>query len=94
LEQAGRPRRKATARRLIEALPGRPVLTTGVAAQMLGVSKEAARLAMNTLETAGVVQNRAAGGGRRIWEAIGLFDLLDRFERGLGDVTRTPRPTR
>jgi len=61
---------------------------------MLGVSNEAARLAMNTLETAGVVQNRAAGGGRRIWEAIGLFDLLDRFERGLGDVTRTPRPTR
>ena len=94
METAGRPRRNSTARRLIEVLPGRPVLTTDAAAQMLDVSNEAARLAMNSLEKAGVVQNGAAGKGRRIWEATGLFDLLDRFERGLGDPRRPPRPTR
>ncbi|MGD9695787.1 MAG: Fic family protein [Thermoleophilia bacterium] len=93
IQKAGRPRRGSSAQRLIEMLPGRPVLGTDTAAQMLEVSHEAARQAMNSLEAAGVVRNRAAGKGRRIWEAIGLFDLLDRFERELGDGERTPRPS-
>ena len=28
------------------------------------------------------------------WECIGLFDLLDRFERELGAPRRTPQATR
>jgi hypothetical protein len=33
------------------------------------------------------------GRRNRAWESIGLFDLLDRFERDLGASGRTPRPT-
>jgi hypothetical protein len=34
------------------------------------------------------------GKRNRAWESVGLFDLLDRFERALGAEERTPHPTR
>lgn len=91
---AGSPRRGSTAEGLIRLLPGRPVLTTPEAAHELGVSHEAARKALNRLADAGVVRDRAAGRRLRVWEAVGLFDVLDRLERRVGNPARAPRPTR
>jgi len=46
------------------------------------------------LEHAGVLRQTTVGRRNRAWECVGLFDLLDRFERELGPAARTPRPTR
>lgn len=92
-ERAGNPRRGSTPLRLIEELPGHPVISTRDVARLLGVSGEAARLALNRLEAAGVIQERSAGRAGRVWESVGLFALLDAFERDLGPSERAPTST-
>lgn len=90
---AGEPRRGSAPLRLIELLPSHPVINVQTAVGLLGVSDEAARLAIRRLEEAGVLRQVTVGRRNRAWETIGLFDLLDRFERDLGPAGRTPRPT-
>lgn len=94
LEQAGNPRRGSGPLRLIELLPSQPIINVKTAAQVLGGSEERARLAILRIEKAGVLRQTAVGRRNRAWECVGLFDLLDRFERELGQAERTPRPTR
>lgn len=94
LEQAGDPRRGSGALRLIELLPSQPVVNVKTAALALGGSQERARLAILRLEEAGVLRQVALGRRNRAWECVALFDLLDRFERELGQAERTPRGTR
>lgn len=94
IDQAGNPRRGAGARRLIEMLPSRPIVNLKTARELIGGSKERARLAIDRLEGAGVIRQVTAGRRNRAWECVGLFDLLDRFERDLGPEGRTPNPTR
>jgi Fic family protein len=94
IEQAGNPRRKSGPQRLIELLPSQPIINVKTAAQALGGSDEQARLAILRLEQAGVLQQTTVGRRNRAWECVGLFELLDRFERELGAAERTPRPTR
>lgn len=94
LEQAGNPRGGSGPLRLIELLPSQPIVDVKTAAQALGGSEERARLAILRLEQAGVLRQTAVGRRSRAWECVGLFDLLDRFERELGQAERTPRPTR
>ncbi len=94
LVAAGNPRGGSGARRLIELLPSQPVIDIGVAAKLLGGSGEQARLAISRLEEAGVLRQIKAQKRNRVWETVGLFDLLDRFDRDLGSAERTPRPTR
>jgi hypothetical protein len=62
-------------------------------AELLGITNEAARQAILRLEGAGVLRQVTLGKRNRAWETVGLFDLLDRFERDLGPAERTPRPT-
>ena len=93
-EQAGNPRRNSGPLRLIELLPSQPIINVKTAAQLLGGTEERARQAVLRLERAGVLRQTAVGRRNRAWECIGLFDLLDRFERQLGPAARTPRPTR
>jgi Fic family protein len=93
IEQAGNPRRGSGPLRLIELLPAYPITNVKVAAQLLGGSEERARLAILRLDEAGVITQTAIGKRNRAWESVGLFDLLDRFERDLGPALRTPRPT-
>ena len=40
------------------------------------------------------MRQTSVGKRNRAWESVGLFDLLDRFERDLGPTERTPRPTK
>lgn len=54
------------------------------ATELLGGSAERSRQAIARLERAGIVRQTTAGKRNRAWEGLGLFDLLDRFERDLG----------
>jgi len=78
---------------LIEMLPSHPIVNVKVAAELLGGSEEQARLAVARLEEAGVLRQTTVGKRNRAWESVGVFDLLDQFERSLGALERTPRPT-
>ena len=93
-EQAGNPRINSGPLRLIELLPSHPIVNVKTAARLLGGTEERARQAVVRLERAGVLRQTAVGRRNRAWECVGLFDLLDRFERDLGSPARTPRPTR
>jgi Fic family protein len=93
-EKVGSPRRNSGPRRLIELLPSQPIVNVRTAAQALGGSDEQARIAIVRLERAGVLRQITVGRRNRAWECVGLFELLDRFERELGTAGRTPRPTR
>jgi Fic family protein len=94
IEQAGNPRRNSGPLRLIELLPSQPVVNVKTAAHLLGGTEERARQAILRLEHSGVLRQTAVGRRNRAWECVGLFDLLDRFERELGPSAHTPRPTR
>jgi len=94
MEKAEHPRRGSGAHHLIELLPSHPIVDVKTAAQLLGGTEERARLAILHLEKAGALRQTTAGKRNRAWECVGLFGLLDRFERDLGPVGRTPHPTR
>jgi Fic family protein len=94
LQAAGKPRAGSAPRKLVEALPTHPVLTFRTARQITGLSREACRLALNRLESAGVLAQTTAGRRNRVWESVGLFDLLDETERGAGERRRAPAGTR
>jgi Fic family protein len=93
LEAAGRPRARSAPRRLIEAIPTHPVLTLATARSITSLSDEACRRALNRLEQSGVLRETTAGKRNRVWESVGLFDLLDRLERAVGDGPRAPART-
>ncbi|MEA2581935.1 MAG: hypothetical protein QOF33_20 [Thermomicrobiales bacterium] len=93
LEAAGRPRAGSAPRRLVEAIPTHPVLTLATAQSITGLSDEACRRALNRLEQSGVLRETTAGKRNRVWESVGLFDLLDRLEREVGDGRRAPART-
>lgn len=84
MRQAEDPRKGSGPRRLIELLPSQPIVNVRTAAQLLGGSEERARQTIGRLEQAGVLQQTSVGRRNRAWECVGLFDLLDRFERELG----------
>ncbi len=94
IQAASKPRRGSGARRLIELLPSHPIVSVKVATELLGGTEERARLAILRLEQAGAVRQTNVGRRNRAWESVGLFDLLDQFECGMGSPERTPRPTR
>lgn len=94
LRRAGSPRRNSGPLRLIELLPSQPIIDVKTAARLLGGTEERARQTLVRLAEAGVVRQTGATRRNRVWECVGLFDLLDRLERRLGPAGRTPRPTR
>lgn len=81
LGRAGRPRKASTARGLIEGLVAHPLVSVGSVSEVLGVSEEAARQALNQLAERGVVTQVTIGKRNRAWAAEEVFDLLDGFDR-------------
>lgn len=71
-----RPRSDAAAWRVIDVLPGHPVITLPVAVAATGRSKAVVNQALAQLEVAGVLIRLPGGQRNRSWEAAGLFDLL------------------
>jgi Fic family protein len=90
LDASGNPRAESAPRKLILALPTHPVLTFRTAQEITGLRREACRRALNRLEEAGVLHETTAGKRNRVWESVGLFDLLDEVEREAGDLHRSP----
>jgi Fic family protein len=88
-QQAGRPRRGSSAARLLELLPAHPILDVGTAQRALGVSNEAARLAISALASSGILRQVTTGRYRRAWAADDLFDLLNDYEHGIATSTRS-----
>jgi hypothetical protein len=80
---AGEPRSGSAADKLIEALPGYPILDVGAVETIAHVSNQAARLAVAQLERAGVLRRINTGKRNRAWEAVGLFEAVESVERRL-----------
>lgn len=87
-------RQGSTAEKVIEALPGQPMIDVKKAAQLAGTSDEAARLALNMLADRGVLEQVTKRNWGRVWQAKGLWNLLDRFEERLATSTGQDRPAR
>ena len=92
LEQAGMPRPQAGARKLIAALPAHPVINAATAQALIGASSPVtAYSAIERLVKADVLREIKIGKKRdRLWECVGLFDLLDSFERELSPQAAPP----
>jgi Fic family protein len=89
-EQAS-PRAGSAAAKLIDLLPLYPVFDLKSATAFLGVSDEASRLGIERLEAAGVVREVTKRKWGRAWETVGLFALLDGFERTLATTSESRR---
>ena len=73
-------RSDAAAWRVIDVLPGIPIISVPVAVQATGRSKAAVQQAVEQLVRAGVLEPLGSGKRNRQWEAIGLLALADDFE--------------
>ena len=81
-ERSGRTRRDSSARLLLAALPGAPVLSVKAAASLIGRSTVNTNAAVNRLVEAGVLAQRNIGKQRyRIFEAPEVIDLITRMEQ-------------
>lgn len=97
--QAKEPRAFSAADRLITLLPAYPIVDQNLARELLSVSDPAAWGALQRLERAGVLHQTSVGRRNRAYEAVGLFEVVDSFERELATppgqtqpVRRVPRP--
>ena len=77
--QRVKARKGASAWRLAELLPGRPVLTYEVVQRELGVSAPTAYAAIDALADAGVLVPRSATKRNRVWDAVEVLAALDEF---------------
>jgi Fic family protein len=88
-------RAHSSARRLLDVLPGSPVLTAAEASKATGVAVQNVGAALELLTERGILKPLNAKKWGRGWEAPELFDLVEVFERRVGRHTRfvgTPDP--
>ena len=97
-EGGGRALRKdSAALRILEGLPGAPVLTIATASRIYGVSRTAASRGLETLRAAGILATESIGAGRRAYTARAVLDTITWAERRLASTrfdTRISAPTR
>ena len=97
-EGGGRALRKdSAALRILEGLPGAPVLTIATASRIYGVSRTAASRGLETLRAAGILTTESIGAGRRAYTARAVLDTITWAERRLASTrfdTRISAPTR
>jgi Fic family protein len=77
-------RSDAAAWRLVNELPGRPVLTAPSVGELLSVSPPAAGRALDQLEERGIIKPLNEKKWGRAWEASELLELVQVFERRVG----------
>lgn len=83
--------------RLLRVLPAAPVITVATAARLIDRTDEAARLAVDRLQEAGVLQPLRHTQRYRAFEASGVLQAVTDFERALASPTgdtRTAAPAR
>jgi Fic family protein len=73
-------RADAAAWRVIDVLPGHPVISTPVAVEATGRTKPAVQQGIDQLVVAGVLLPLSGGKRNRQWEADGLLDLAADFD--------------
>ena len=97
-EGGGRALRSdSAALRILEGLPGTPVLTIATASRIYGVSRTAASRGLETLRAAGILTTESIGAGRRAYTARAVLDTITWAERRLASTrfdTRISAPTR
>ena len=91
---AERPRGASAADKLIALLPAYPIVGLNLTRELLGVSTPAAWGALQRLEGAGVLHQITVGRRNRAYEAVGLFEVVDRFERELATPQGATKPNR
>lgn len=91
-EQTDHPRAGSAHAKLIEALPIHPVLDVASASRVIGSSEEGARRAIARLASSGVLQEVTGRMRGRSWECVGLFALLDEFDRTMAAARRAGPP--
>ena len=69
--------------RILEDLPGTPVLTITTASRIHGISRTAAARGLETLRAAGILTTESVGGGRRAYTARSVLDVITWAERRL-----------
>jgi Fic family protein len=77
-------RSDAAAWKLVDELPGRPVLTAPSVGELLNVSAVAAGRALGQLEERGIIKRLNEKKWGRAWEASELLTLVQTFERRVG----------
>ena len=82
LAAAADPRAGAAAWALIDALPARPVISTAGAIALTSRAKSAIHAAVGQLEGAGVLIPLSASRRNRLWEVLGLLDLVQGLDAG------------
>jgi len=88
LAATGHPRRDSSAARLIMRLIDNPIVDTASVQRMLGVSHEAARLALLRLEETGVLRSLSTSRYRRAWAANDVFRLVEAVENRLASPSQ------
>lgn len=73
-------RSDAAAWKVIDILPGRPIISVPVGVEATGRAKAAVQQAVEQLVHAGVLEPISTGKRNRQWEAIGLLALSEDFE--------------
>lgn len=76
------PRRDAAAWLLIDILPAHPTISAGVAAEGIRRSKPQVYQAMDQLGAAGILVPLSGSKRNRVWEPVGLLDLIAQLESG------------
>lgn len=84
--QLGRVRAGSAVQRLIEALPGAPVLTVQTAAELIGRSVQAVNEAVPRLVAAGILKQTTIGRRNRAFEAPALLRAFTDLERELANA--------
>lgn len=77
-------RSDAAAWKLIDELPGRPVVTAPSVGELLSISAPASGRALDQLEERGIIKRLNEKKWGRAWEASTLLDLVQAFERRVG----------
>lgn len=93
----GSIRRDSAADRLLNALPGTPVVTVGSAASLIGRTFQATNEAISRLADARILRQVSVGRRNRAFEATELIRLFTDLERQLaspGGDTRSSAPAR
>ena len=87
----GRLRRNSAAERLVDLLPGTPIVTSTSAAALLDRSFNAANDAIERFVDAGILTKMTVGRRNRAWEAREILDAFTDLERGLASPTGDTR---
>jgi Fic family protein len=85
-------RADATVWRILEILPGHPMITVPVAAAATHRGKTVVHEAVQSLENAGILLPLSSSRRNRTWEAAGLLDIVAELEAGTSPDGGT-RPT-